>query len=214
MIGQQRNIMTQMGIDLWIPRDAMCQKMPPRSLWREQDQMAVETVTSVIIPSTNLEQPQQKLDAEIKKTSRQQHHENDAALPIEISNTVDAFQLQVLSLAEYILVIDALHIDQVQRQLWNNMKDALGAEYLSLDWPLAFDHFQNPQGQHIYLRGFFDVVASQKTCIGLGELPYLPATAIQLPSLAQMLQQPLLKQQLWTEIQRIKHEKSGGIQPN
>ncbi len=41
MIGQQRNILATLGIDVWIPREVVCQKNTASSLWR--DQVADET---------------------------------------------------------------------------------------------------------------------------------------------------------------------------
>ena len=44
MIGQQRQILTELGIDLWIPRDAACQNSDLDSIWRDErpDNTAVE----------------------------------------------------------------------------------------------------------------------------------------------------------------------------
>lgn len=48
MIGHQRDILATLGIDIWIPKDALCQKMPSSSIWR--DQAAVEDITEIIVP--------------------------------------------------------------------------------------------------------------------------------------------------------------------
>ena len=44
MIGQQRQILTELGIDLWIPRDAACQNLDLDSIWRDErpDNTALE----------------------------------------------------------------------------------------------------------------------------------------------------------------------------
>ena len=36
MIGQQRNILATLGIDVWIPKTQVCQKNNAQSLWRDQ----------------------------------------------------------------------------------------------------------------------------------------------------------------------------------
>ncbi len=36
MIGQQRNRLAALGIDVWIPREVVCQKNTAPSLWRDQ----------------------------------------------------------------------------------------------------------------------------------------------------------------------------------
>lgn len=55
MIGQQRNILAAMGIDVWIPRDVVCQKNTAPSLWRDQ----------IIDQPTQYSEPVQNNDARI-----------------------------------------------------------------------------------------------------------------------------------------------------
>ncbi len=47
MIGHQRDILATLGIDIWVPRDVVCQKMPSSSLWR--DQAAAEYQTEIVL---------------------------------------------------------------------------------------------------------------------------------------------------------------------
>lgn len=48
MIGQQRNILATLGIDLWIPKTQVCQKNNAQSLWRDH---VVEQPEPIILPS-------------------------------------------------------------------------------------------------------------------------------------------------------------------
>lgn len=66
MIGQQRNVLAALGIDVWIPRDVVCQKNTASSIWRDQaveetpqiPQMSFETETLKPEIQTNEVQPQ------------------------------------------------------------------------------------------------------------------------------------------------------------
>ena len=46
MIGRQRNILATLGIDVWIPREVVCEKNTAPSLWRDQ---ATEEIQSLPI---------------------------------------------------------------------------------------------------------------------------------------------------------------------
>jgi len=49
MIGQQRNILATLGIDVWIPREVVCQKNTAPNLWRDQvvDEVSQSTVLAL-----------------------------------------------------------------------------------------------------------------------------------------------------------------------
>ena len=49
MIGHQRDIMATLGIDIWIPRDAVCEHNQSY-LWRDSAQQ--ENVSEIILPNT------------------------------------------------------------------------------------------------------------------------------------------------------------------
>lgn len=214
MIAHQRNIMASLGIDIWIPRDAVCQPMPTSSLWRDQledqDLEIILPITQVVEPISEPKPAEKKVVVESPPVSAQAA-EQHIEVSLKAQAITHSFQLQILNLSDYILVVDASHLTAEQRELWHNIQASLGAEYHSLDWPLPFVDFQDQSAMQIYIKGFFDYIAENKICISLGDTVRLPRPHQKLPSLADMLVNPLLKQQLWKEISRIYHEKSGGI---
>lgn len=57
MIGQQRNILATLGIDIWIPRTQVCQKNNAHTLWRDQ---VVEPHESITVPTIDVPAFEQK----------------------------------------------------------------------------------------------------------------------------------------------------------
>ncbi|MBV6573053.1 hypothetical protein JL980_08890, partial [Acinetobacter baumannii] len=57
MIGQQRNILATLGIDVWIPRTQVCQKNNALTLWRDQ---VVEPHESITVPTIDVPAFEQK----------------------------------------------------------------------------------------------------------------------------------------------------------
>lgn len=57
MIGQQRNILATLGIDVWIPRTQVCQKNNAHTLWRDQ---VVEPHESITVPTIDVPAFEQK----------------------------------------------------------------------------------------------------------------------------------------------------------
>ncbi|MDV4313715.1 hypothetical protein MY149_12680 [Acinetobacter indicus] len=65
---------------------------------------------------------------------------------------------------------------------------------------------QDGRAVSVYVQGFLDAIALEKKIIVLGQLPHVQLTqATALPALAEMLEQPLLKKQLWQAMQDKKH---------
>jgi len=57
MIGQQRNILATLGIDVWIPRTQACQKNNAHTVWRDQ---VVESQAPIIAPTIDVPAFEQK----------------------------------------------------------------------------------------------------------------------------------------------------------
>lgn len=64
MIGQQRNILATLGIDLWIPKTQVCQKNNAQSLWRDH---VVEEPEPIILPFVELVVPEQPTKPQINE---------------------------------------------------------------------------------------------------------------------------------------------------
>ena len=113
------------------------------------------------------------------------------------------FQLQAFGLPDCVIVVDATEMTAEQQQLWNNIQQALQAEYYELQWPFPLLNFQDSRGVDSYVQGFLDAISADKNIILIGQLPYLAdPKSINLASLQEMLDQPLLKKRLWQFMQK------------
>ncbi|MEZ2901671.1 hypothetical protein ACBQ24_02760 [Acinetobacter terrestris] len=214
MIGHQRDILATLGIDIWVPKDAACQNMPSSSIWR--DQAAPEYQTEIVVakaqplivpepkaePLKTLNQPDplptpKPADKEVQAEIAPQVIEERLALHIA------AFQLQAFGLPHCVIVTDATELSAEQQQLWNNIQQALQAEYYELQWPFPLINFQDGRGAESYVQGFIDAISADKNIIFLGQFAYFNhSKSIHLAGLQEMLDQPLLKKRLWQFMQK------------
>ena len=214
MIGHQRDILATLGIDIWIPKDAACQNMPSSSIWR--DQAAPEYLTEIVIAKSQPAIPIAPLVEQVKVLDRIEPSIIPTAvlkevpaevipLAIEERSTLQIapFQLQAFGLPDCVIVVDATEMTSAQQQLWNNIQQALQAEYYELQWPFPLIDFQDSRGVGSYVQGFLDAIGTDKNIILLGQLPYLAdPKSINLAGLQEMLEQPLLKKRLWQFMQK------------
>lgn len=216
MIGHQRDILATLGIDIWVPKGAACQKMPSSSIWRDQaapeylTEIVVAKAQSPIVPEPKAEQlktfdrPKQLptptlVVKEVQAEVLPQVVEERPALHIA------SFQLQAFGLPHCVIVIDATELSAEQQQLWNNIQQALQAEYYELQWPFPLVNFQDGRGVESYVQGFIDAISADKNIILLGQFPYFNhSKSIHLAGLQEMLDQPLLKKRLWQFMQKTK----------
>ncbi|WP_407411050.1 hypothetical protein [Acinetobacter sp.] len=210
MIGQQRQILTELGIDLWIPRDAACQNLDLDSIWRDErpDNTALELHAHPVPVVTAKTVVTDQIVATPNSTPiQQQPVQESIAAPIahvvqatNLHKNIKKFELQLLSLPQYVVVIDSSDLSVEAQQLWANIHAALQAEYQQLNWPFPLLNLQDPQGAYSYMQGFLAVHGLDKQLLVLGELPYMPQQSRKLPSLDDMLAQPILKKQLWNAL--------------
>ncbi len=211
MIGHQRDILATLGIDIWIPRDVACQKMPSSSLWR--DQAAAEYQTEIVLGKTpdalplGLKADQVLEHIEPFNAAVSTSAEKVAVVAEVIAERaalqIAAFQLQALSLAHCVIVVDTTAISAEQQQLWNNIQHAVLAEYYELQWPFPLMSFQDGHGAESYVQGFLDALSTDKNIIFLGQSAYLKhSKSMHLAGLQEMLDQPLLKKRLWQFMQQ------------
>jgi len=213
MIGHQRDILATLGIDIWIPKDVACQNMPSSSIWR--DQAAPEYLTEIVIAKSQpeipiapqIEQPKalERIEALITPSVIKEVPTEVAPLAIEERPVLQIapFQLQAFGLPDCVIVVDATEMTAEQQQLWNNIQQALQAEYYELQWPFPLLNFQDSRGVDSYVHGFLDAISADKNIILIGQLPYLAdPKSINLASLQEMLDQPLLKKRLWQFMQK------------
>ena len=214
MIGHQRDILATLGIDIWVPKDAACQNMPSSSIWRDQaapeylSEIVVAKAQPLIVPEPKAE-PLKTLDqAEPLPTPAVKEVQAEIALPVVEERPalqIAAFQLQAFGLPHCVIVTDATELSAEQQQLWNNIQQALQAEYYELQWPFPLINFQDGRGAESYVQGFIDAISADKNIILLGQFPYFNhSKSIHLAGLQEMLDQPLLKKRLWQFMQKTK----------
>ncbi|WP_349926838.1 hypothetical protein ABJ384_08855 [Acinetobacter sp. A1-4-2] len=220
MIGHQRDILATLGIDIWVLRDVVCQKMPSSSLWR--DQAAAEYQTEIVLAKAPAVLP-----LALKADQRQEPERTESLIsPIaaveekidivaeEIATRpaqqISPFQLQALALSHCVIVVDTTEITAEQQQLWHNIQHAVSGEYNELQWPFPLMSFQDGHGAESYVQGFLDAISEDKNIIFLGQSAYLKhSKSINLAGLQEMLTQPLLKQRLWQFVQKSPQNTDG-----
>lgn len=208
MIGHQREVLSALGIDLWIPRAAPCQQRRPTVLWRDhtdseiilplQPMPSVDVVVDAcaVVPTVKMAEPVANTDSTKFVAKNTDHPAQQLA----------GFQLQSLSLSHCIILLDATSLTADQHILWANIQRAATAEFSELNWPFAWQHAQDARGAHSYIAGFVDGQGMDKPILMLGEVPHFQhSKAMQLPSLQEMLEQPLLKRRLW-QLMQNKHD--------
>ena len=215
MIGQQRNILATLGIDVWIPKEVVCQKNTAPSLWRDQVIEDIQPDSSLVFETapvaqnipvppvqttsiTEIERPQQtKVVAEpvVKEAVIEKEQ-------IVITAQIQAFELQMYVLENCAILLESSQLNDAQRQLWQNIQKARLGQYAELKWPFPLTAFQESRGLSSYIQGFLDATATSKKILCLGQLDFIQhSNILHLASLEEMLAQPLLKRRLWQLMQ-------------
>ncbi|WP_287906166.1 hypothetical protein [Acinetobacter sp.] len=124
------------------------------------------------------------------------------ALNIEPIQHIEAFEIQAFCTEYCLIVVDCTQITIDQKSLWANIQRAVSGQYFDLKWPFPMLQFQDGKGAAMYTQGFIDSLKQERKLIGLGQLPYLQnSDLIQLASLQEMIDQPILKRRLWQFMQ-------------
>lgn len=215
MIGQQRNILATLGIDVWIPREVVCQKNTAPNLWRDQvvDEVSQSTVlaldSALIVeeipvtavhtpPITEIEIPQQtKVVVELVAKEAVVEKEQ-----IVITAQIQALELQMYVLDNCAILLESSQLNDAEQQLWQNIQKARLGQYAELKWPFPLAAFQESRGLSSYIQGFIDATATNKKILCLGQLDFIQhSNILHLASLEEMIAQPLLKRRLWQLMQ-------------
>lgn len=215
MIGQQRNILASLGIDVWIPREVVCQKNTASSQWRDQvleelqqvpapvfepapvvQDVEVKAVQTALV--TEIERPQQA-EVVAEPVVKEAVVEKEQ---IVVSTQIQAFELQMYVLENCAILLESSQLNDAQRQLWQNIQKARLGQYAELKWPFPLAAFQESRGLSSYIQGFLDATATGKKILCLGQLDFIQhSNILHLASLEEMLAQPLLKRRLWQLMQ-------------
>jgi hypothetical protein len=217
MIGQQRNILATLGIDVWIPRDIVCQKNTSSVLWRDQnieqntqtssiqfDSKVSQNVTEIKVEHQSVaiqevELLQQKQEAVVQPIAKQSLIEKEK---IVITAQIQSFELQMYVLENCAILLESSQLSDGQRMLWQNIQKAKLGQYAELKWPFPLAAFQESRGLSSYIQGFLDATATSKKILCLGQLDFIQhSNILHLASLEEMLAQPVLKKRLWQLMQ-------------
>ncbi|MDF2417563.1 hypothetical protein GWP85_08555 [Acinetobacter beijerinckii] len=217
MIGQQRNILATLGIDVWIPRDIVCQKNTASALWRDQnieqntqtssiqfDSKVSQNVTEIKVEQQSVaiqevELLQQKQEAVVQPIAKQSLIEKEQ---IVITAQIQSFELQMYVLDNCAILLESSQLNDAQRMLWQNIQKAKLGQYAELKWPFPLAAFQESRGLSSYIQGFLDATATSKKILCLGQLDFIQhSNILHLASLEEMLAQPVLKKRLWQLMQ-------------
>ncbi len=213
MIGQQRNILATLGIDIWIPRTQVCQKNNAHTVWRDQ---IVESHTAIITSTIDVpafeQKPSKPLLPEAPKVVEQPsiaisdvpQSERVVEKPVIAveQETITPFELQAYCLEKCVIFVDVTALEKEEKQLWTNIQKAKVGHYAELKWPFPLAAYQDQRGVGSYIQGFLDAVAAEKKILCLGKCAYIQhANLIHLASLKEMLDKPLLKKRLWQLMQ-------------
>lgn len=207
MMGHQRDIMAALGIDLWIPKGALCLQHQP-AIWR--DQAPAEIISEIILPQTPdvFDSVARQLDvAPAERINSPEILEQPIVAPVAVQEPIipalqiPAFSIEAIILPKSVLLIDATAVTVDQQLLWRNIQRAVTAEFHQLQWPFAWQNMQDGRGAASYVQGFADALSTDKNVLCLGEVPHLQSSFIRLASLQEMIDQPLLKKGLWQFMQ-------------
>jgi len=208
MIGHQRDVLAILGIDIWIPKGDVCQQHQV-SIWR--DQAPAELHSEIILPQLTQIAPVEKIPliapepVTVEAKAEVKSEAPIVVAPIQEQREIlhiPPFNLQALSLEHCTIVIDATEMTEQTQLLWSNIQRALQSEFYELNWPFPWMNLQDGRGVESYIQGFLDMMSLEKNIISLGSIPHVTLNKmIQLASLQEMLDQPILKKRLWQFMQ-------------
>lgn len=211
-------LLQQLGIQQWIPRQQLGRPVQTEQLWRdglkdEDEKYSASPpreITSTLAPPS-IAQQRSTLQPIIEKIKAPREMLEQAAnIDVAINSDVPPeaefgqdinFDYQVLVHEKFIVF--AAVTDARQQQLYHNLQSTCNALHTQLKWPLNIDGWLSHDGLvESYMTGFL-ALHQPELVILIGDIrcPLDSALNIyQAPSLAELLQQPLLKQSLWEKL--------------
>ncbi|MEG0486707.1 MAG: hypothetical protein RR575_02090 [Acinetobacter sp.] len=225
----QRSLMAAMGIDLWIPRSDVQTRPYQNNLYRDiasleqasvvefdlshiQQNQSVQQLAKADLIHTEKASEIQPTEASLLKNNIQRTQQKETSATEQISKKIDyqtepsiqldSFEIQAFCIASCVILVDCTQLSAEQLKLWLNIQHAIVGQYYELKWPFPMLQLQDGKGANIYIQGFIDALKNERKVISLGQLPHVQATdIIQLASLQDMIDQPILKRRLWQFMQ-------------
>jgi len=217
-----------MGIDLWVPKVNVETRQYESTLYRDVE--CLESIklaplefsnqdtqqTDQYVHTIDVDQQDQTQHVEVSllkinpRTSQTEEILNTDKIQLQtnfVSSSViqlDAFQLQAYCAVSCVILVDCTDLKSDEQTLWLNIQRAISGQFYELKWPFPLLQFQDGKGAILYIQGFIDALKQERKVISLGQLPQLNSTdVIQLASLQEMIEQPILKRRLWQFMQNI-----------
>jgi hypothetical protein len=229
VLEHQRSILATMGIDLWIPQVGVQTRHYQTALYRDIEQAdqtslspiefstlltdATETNPSnSVTVSVQVEKLQLSEVSLLKRNPETQRTEEitvskqiqqQTRLEVEVAVELSPFEIQAYCLEHCILLVETTRLEKDQLSLWGNIQRAISGHTHELKWPFPMLQFQDGRGVNLYIQGFIDALKQEQKIMSLGQMSYLAQQdIIALPSLQEMLDEPLLKRRLWQMMQK------------
>ena len=219
MLEHQRNILSAMGIDIWIPQATAQTRHYNHPLYRDhsvgdfvhpsvidvESQFVPDTVEthskindSNITPIEKLKQQPEPIQLKNElEDSPQSNIQDGIEVERQIQHIPD-FELQALVTKSHVILVDVTQLEAEQEALWSNIQRSISKDLHTLRWPFNLNYFQDGRGCEAYIRGFVDAFSQDRKLVSLGPLSQSQSLEFTtLPSLQEMIAQPVLKRQLW-----------------
>ena len=197
-----RAVLAALGIPLWGARDQLPQPVSMVPVWgKHQDDLVhvqdqiIQATPKVTVSDTSIEKSIRLPFAQVIATSEAIHVEQ-----------VIRFSLEARVIGEWVVLVSVQALNHPDRNaLWKNISQALifrqnSQEVCRFDWPLAEGaRWQQNAGAQAALMGFLTRFGSERRMGLMGELPdaIVPDRLERLPSLDELLREPLKKRSLW-----------------
>ena len=185
-----------------------------QSLNIQTSNLAIENLTPLENNTVKPEQLQQNI-ADVALLRNSKNHPQKAEktsnsiqpqtpLSTEPAIQIEAFEIQAFCLENCVILVDCTHLTAEQTTLWLNIQRATSGQFYELKWPFPMMQYQDGKGASMYVQGFTDALKQERKVLSLGQLAHMNHSEIvQLASLQEMLDQPILKRRLWQFMQNL-----------
>lgn len=208
----QRNLLSNMGIDIWVPRDAIVCENSVSQFWRDEvisEEIELED-EPVLVNEDHSDIAQKEITLEV---------ENDVAIKIEKDKetlidiaqeqeiVIEPFVLSAFVSSKIIIFINTFDLLGDERQLLNSLVTTLSLSQHDLRWPIL-ESLQDQNFLSIYIKGFVDIRSkadTQMSQIFLGKKPngILLEGIQEFASLKEMIDMPNKKKILWEYLKSV-----------
>lgn len=191
MSEHQRNVLAQMGIDIWIPQQTAVHACSTKTVWRDQ----VPTVAVKEQPSVVKKTPQPIVENIVKPVI-----EKKIEQPQKIVQS-DSFVLQTYNINDQVcILVNIINLTSEEKEFLENFQQSMQTSVAEIKWPMPLQNFQDQDYMDCYVEGFLAVHAKELQYFSFGELEFLNCSCIVLPTVKEILSDSLLKKEIWKNL--------------